>query len=212
MPIRLKRAARGEDGVLKFRRREVGAEAADLRNRIKSWTAQIIQEVSNARPQMPEELSDRQQDAAESLLAIADLAGGKWGDVARGALVSLCVEAQGGDDSVGYTLLSDIQQIFNDSQADRIATADLVSALTEVETSPWGEWNHGKPISQAKIARLLRPFEIVPHNVRIGEKVLKGYERQDFEDAWKRYLRSVAGSPSAAPPGVAKRYAATSQY
>jgi hypothetical protein len=199
VPIRLKRAARGEDGVLKFRRREVEAEAADLRHRIESWAAQIIQGVSNARPQIPDELSDRQQDAAESLLAIADLAGGRWPNALRTALVGLCVEAQHEDGSTGYNLLSDIRQVFDDKLTDRMSSADLACALVALETSPWGEWNHGKPISQAKIARLLRPFEIMSHNVRIGEKVLKGYERQDFEDAWKRYLQPAEGSPPANP-------------
>jgi hypothetical protein len=199
IPIRLKRAARGEDGVLKFRRREVEAEAAKLRKRIESWAVELIQEVSNARPQMPEELSDRQQDAAESLVAIADLAGGRWPHAARTALLCLCVDAQQEDGSLGYNLLSDIRLVFDDKLTDRMSSAEVASALAGLETSPWGEWNHGKPISQAKIARLLRPFEIIPHNVRIGEKVLKGYERQDFEDAWKRYLRPAAWSSSAAP-------------
>lgn len=199
LPIRLKRAARGEDGVLKFRRREVQAEASDLRKRIETWAAQIIQDLSTARPQLPDELSDRQQDAAESLLAIADLAGGRWPKAARTALVSLCVDAQHEDGSLGCSLLSDIRQVFDEKLTDRLSSADLASSLAGLETSPWGEWNHGKPITQAKVARLLHPYEINTHNVRIGEKVLKGYERQDFEDVWKRYLRSAAGSPSADP-------------
>jgi hypothetical protein len=199
IPIRLKRAARGEDGVLKFRRREVEDEASNLRKRIDSWATQIIQEVSNARPQLPDELSDRQQDGAESLLAIADLAGGRWPNAARTALVSLCAEGQHEDGSLGCNLLSDIRQLFDEKLTDRMSSADLASALAGLETSPWGEWNRGKPISQAKVARLLHPYEIITHNVRIGEKVLKGYERQDFEDVWKRYLRSATGSPSDDP-------------
>lgn len=197
IPIRLKRTARGEDAVQKFRRRDVEQEAANLHRRIESWADQILERMRNARPQIPDELSDRQQDATESLLAIADLAGGKWPELARTALVRLCVEAQDGDDSVGYRLLSDIREVFNDRRIDKISSAELASALAGLETSPWGEWNRGKSISQAKIAHLLRPFEIISHNIRIEEKVLKGYERQDLEDAWKRYLKPSLSDSSA---------------
>lgn len=188
IPIRLKRAARGE--VEKFRRRDVEAEAAEFRRQMENFGLAISERVRDARPAMPDELSDRQQDATESLLAIADLAGADWPTASRSALVALCIEAQDSDESLGRTLLSDICQIFGTKGMDRIPSTELAGALAEIETSPWGEWSHGKPISSAKIARLLRPYGITPHNVRIGEKIRKGYEEEDFADAWKRYLRA----------------------
>ena len=60
---------------------------------------------------------------------------------------------------------------------------------------PWAEYSHGRAISTAKIARLLRPFGIVGGEYRIaaeGDKVLKGYRRDAFSDAWVRYLPSEA--------------------
>ena len=41
------------------------------------------------------------------------------------------------------------------------------------------------------MARLLKPFGITPHSVRIGDRTPKGYETVDFEDSWKRYLNPV---------------------
>jgi hypothetical protein len=49
----------------------------------------------------------------------------------------------------------------------------------------------GKPLSAGKLASQLHPFGVAPHNVRIGETVKKGYEREDFADAWARYLPPV---------------------
>lgn len=197
IPIRLKRAARGE--VEKFRRRDVEAEAAELRRYMEDFTLAIAGHVRDARPAMPDELSDRQQDATESLLAIADLAGGDWPTATRSALVALCIEAQESDGSLGRTLLSDICLVFDTKGVDRIPSAELAAALAEIETSSWGEWSHGKPISAAKVARLLRPYGITPHNVRIGEKILKGYEEGNFTDAWKRYLRASNPLPGTYP-------------
>jgi hypothetical protein len=197
IPIRLKRAAREE--ISKFRRRDVDSEAAELRRRIQSFCLAIANRIRDARPSMPDELTDRQQDATELLVAIAEAAGGNWPESARASLVTLCVEAQHSDESIGHTLLSDIRRVFDEHGASRLSSAALAGALAEIETSPWGEWSHGKPISTAKVARLLRPFAITPHNVRIGDKIPKGYERDDFSDAWKRYLRAPDAIPRPYP-------------
>ena len=156
IPIRLKRAARGEH-VERFRRRDVENHATELRALLEAWSLTAIERLRNSRPILPDALSDRQQDGAEPLLAIAELAGGEWPEIAREALVELCSSAQARDESIGVRLLADIKDIFKDGDVDRIPSADLAAALAEIETSPWGEWGKaGKPISAAKLARLLR--------------------------------------------------------
>jgi hypothetical protein len=191
--LRMKRQARGEK-VERWRKRDVLPETEPLRERLEAWGCQNIEKLRDARPALPEELSDRQQDGVEPLLAIADLASGKWPEAARRALVSLCCGAQAADDSIGTRLLSDIRQIFKTQNTDRLRSAELATALAEIETSPWGEWKSRKPITPIGVARLLKPFEIGPHNIRVESGVLKGYEVGDFGDAWARYL-----SPEASP-------------
>jgi len=186
IPIRLKRAPRGT--VQKFREGDVGREreALDIRTNIERFAEAIKTTVAFARPALPDELSDRQQDATECLVAIADLAGGNWPSLARTSLISLCVEAQDNDDSIGHTLLSDIRLIFDSKTIiDDISSSDLAKALGGIETSPWGEWNQGKPISTTKVARLLKPYGIKPRNLRAHH----GYVRNDFLEAWSLYLR-----------------------
>jgi hypothetical protein len=188
IPLRLRRAAPGEI-VERFRRRDVDAEAAILREQIEEWYMSIAAELPGARPVLPDALTDRQQDGAEPLLAIADAAGREWPEAARRALIELCAEAQALDISIGKLLLSDILQIFEAAGVDRLSSAELVAALLDVETSPWSEWSRGKPLTPSRLARLLRGYLISPHSIRIAEKTPKGYEREDFRDAFLRYLR-----------------------
>jgi putative DNA primase/helicase len=192
IPIRLKRAQRGK--VERFRRRDVVSEAADIAARISAWAESSLERLHDARPAIPPELSDRQADACESLLAIADLAGGVWPKAARDALINLCVGAQAQDESVGFRLLTDIRGIFFSVDGDNeplqflveISSTDLVEQLVKVETSPWSEWSKGKPLSPARPARLLKPFEIYPGQIENGKA--RGYKLSQFEDAFSRYL------------------------
>src|SRR5206468_379416 len=164
------------------------SEAAELKARIEAWATAILPGLRDARPDLPDELTDRQQDGAEPLLAIGDRAGGDWPAELRIALVALCREARADDGSIGVQLLADIRNIFKADEVERISSVDLVASLCEVETSPWSEWSKGKPISAGKLARLLRPFEVAPGPIRTGDRVFKGYTRDDFQDAWERYL------------------------
>jgi Protein of unknown function (DUF3631) len=154
----------------------------------KSAGARVLDILRDARPALPEGLSDRQQDCVEPLLAIADIAGKDCPEMARMALKELCTEARQSDGSIGVQLLADIRQFFESRKVDKVSSVELAEALAAIETSPWGEWSHGKPLSAPKLARLLRPFEVSPHPVRDGDAVFKGYEQQDFGDSFRRYL------------------------
>lgn len=194
--IRLRRAAPGEVAE-RFRLRNVQDEVVSLRQEIETLSSAILPKLEAARPQLPEELTDRQQDAVEPLLAIADAAGGEWPQIARAAVIELGREGQKSDDSVGVQLLSDIRRIFSARNVDRLPSADLATALASVETSPWCEWSSGRPLNAPKLARLLKPFGIQPEVSRVGDRTPRCYLRASFEDAFRRYLRedSSSGGP-----------------
>jgi hypothetical protein len=201
IPIRLRRATEGEIPE-RFRRRNTEQEVKALRQDIKSWCSEIFPKLADARPDLPDELTDRQQDAVEPLLAIADVAGGDWPSIARKAVVNLCQEGQKTDESVGVQLLSDIRQVFTSRGVDRLSSAELAAVLAGIETSPWCEWSNGRPLNAPKLARLLKPFGIQPEVSRIGEKTPRCYLRASFEDSFKRYLHdgSPCGAPQSATP------------
>ena len=74
-----------------------------------------------------------------------------------------------------------------------MTSEDIAKALNEddrFKDRPWPGWNRGKGISQNSLARLLRPFKVVPNSIRLPNgRTPKGYRRQQFEDSWKSYLR-----------------------
>ena len=72
--------------------------------------------------------------------------------------------------------------------ADALFTDTIKRELHAMEDRPWPEFgDQGKPISAPKIARLLRPFGIRPRSVRIDTETAKGYRREWFTEAWRRY-------------------------
>jgi putative DNA primase/helicase len=82
---------------------------------------------------------------------------------------------------------------------DRLLSGEIVDALTEHEHRPWPEFKAGKPITPRQIARLLEGFGISPCNLKVGGQVRKGYKREDFRDAFDRYL-SPRQSATPLPP------------
>jgi hypothetical protein len=194
LPINLKRARRG--AVARFREREAQHEASDIAARLASWCAANLEALRKARPEIPPQLSDRQADCCEPLLAIADLAGGEWPETARAALVALCGQAQAEDDSLGVRLLQDIRAIFEEKEVGELPSGELCDALARIETSPWGEWSHGKPLTPARLARMLSPFGIVPDRMGGRDSRTRGYRLSQFEDAFSRYLAFESVHPS----------------
>jgi hypothetical protein len=201
VPIKLKRATRGT--VARFREREAQQEASGIAARLAAWATANLRTLCQARPEIPGELSDRQSDCVEPLLSIADLAGGEWPESARTALVTLCGQAQADDDSIGVKLLRDIRGIFfprdDEGKAspkiDEIPSGELCEALAKIETSPWGEW-YSKPVTPAGLARLLKPFGIIPDRIGDRKSRVRGYAASQFEDAFSLYLPPQGVHPS----------------
>jgi hypothetical protein len=194
IPIALKRKVPGAQ-VERFRQRQVKPAGRALAHKCASWAQEHLDVLKKARPELPQCLSDRRQDVVEPLLAIADQVGSNWPSQARESIAQIFDGPGAEDQSIGVQLLADIRLIFDEGLLEKIITADLLEKLSKVETSPWAEWNRGKPMTAPRLARLLRPFGIHPKDMRTPA-VKKGYERNQFEDAWARYLpKTLACTP-----------------
>lgn len=194
IPIQLHRKRSGEK-VERFRQRLIALPASELQARLAQWATEDRQEILRSDfPELPEALSDRQQDVSEPLLAVADLAGSEWGKIGRSSLKDLFGGTAAADESLGVKLLSDILVAFDGR--GRLSSKELVGALVEMEGSPWAELNRGKEITPNTVARLLRKFEIAPRTTREGQNTFKGYLRDSFQDAWARYLPSDSSIPA----------------
>ena len=114
-----------------------------------------------------------------------NLAGGDWPARARHAATALSGSVSLDDDTVSIRLLADVRQVFTE---ETIASPDLVHRLVGLEDRPWADGAGGRPITQARVARLLRPFGIHPLKLRFGDKTANGYTKRMFDDPWSRYL------------------------
>lgn len=192
VPITLTRRKKDET-ITPFRLDQVG-HLVVLARRLARWTGDNGVAIAATEPDMPAGIYNRAADNWRPLLAIATVAGGKW--LERGQAAALRGVATDVDDaSLLELLLGDIRDIFakraaNEvDPADRIPSAALVEALAETDGRPWGEFGKSeKPITQNKLARLLKQLKIVPENIRIGDNVPKGYLLEHFKEAFARYL------------------------
>jgi putative DNA primase/helicase len=152
--------------------------------------------IRRARPALPAELHDRAQDNWEPLLAIADVAGGEWPEMARRAALKLS-----GSDSptmtTGTELLADVKAIFERKGIDRVSTSDLIEALCADPEAPWATYNRGREISPRQVAKKLHDYGITSSSIRIGPNTPKGYFRKSFDEVFARYLTPPV---SATPP------------
>jgi hypothetical protein len=188
--IAMKRKKKTE-AVSRFRRRDAEALAAPLRERLERWAESAVDALREARPDLPEKLGDRAQDAAEPLLSIADAAGAEWPALARKALVSLAGEDDGDEDELGVLLLGDVRAVLELLRRTdgEITTAALLSELHAREESPWKKLNKkAEPLDARGLARLLKPFGVRPRLIRQGEEVSRGYAVAAFSDPFERYL------------------------
>ena len=204
LPITLKRKlTREEVDYLDHDNPEIKIKAAELRRRMADWTEKHSGTTFKQPPEIPEVFTDRQKDGSRILLAIED-ASGDWPSQARTALCDLYGERLADDMSIGVQLLSDVRRLYaEDEQLEKMTTTDLLEKLSKVETSPWAEWNRGKSITAVGLSKLLKPFEIFSRTIRIGTVTAKGYSRDQFEDAWSRYLpRTYPIHPSPFIPAV----------
>ena len=181
-----------EEFTYRFKLREVKAESEPVHDALNDWSMTAISALESARPTVPEELDDRATDVWEPLLAIADMAGGNWPDRARDAALSLSAGVGREDDSLGVMLLKDIHGVLTRRGSDRMASADLVAALVELDESPWADLR-GKPLDKNRLAKLLKPYAIKPRGIRLDDGTTpRGYFKEDFLDAWSRYIPEPA--------------------
>ncbi|MGH3829218.1 MAG: DUF3631 domain-containing protein [Pseudonocardiaceae bacterium] len=199
------RRRRTDEPVEPFRERQVSQQAKPLREELAAWIDSVGSRLGDVTPQMPTGVTDRPAEIWEPLLAIADTAGGHWPTTARKACRNFVLDAGPQMTSIGILLLADLQEVFTRAGTDRIITADILTALGELEESPWADL-HGKPLDSRRLSRELARYGIKPKNLRLpAGGVVKGY-RTDGEDGladvWSRYLPGAATSATAATAQV----------
>lgn len=178
-----------------------------LRSRTLRWAADNFKSLADSDHEIPAVLNDRAADNWRPLIAIADLAGGRWPKAARRAAVALSGATE--DDSTDMLLLRDLHWIYDGKPeerdgavrreyepTDKLFSHKLVAELRDIETSPWAGWRHGKGFTDRDLAKALKPYGAAPETIRIGPATAKGYYAAKLADAFERYL-PLSGSVTA---------------
>jgi hypothetical protein len=146
-------------------------------------------------PPMPSELSGSHSDNWRVLVAVADACGPEVGEIARAVAVRMSRDL---DEDFEVLLLRDIRDLFDQSRADRLASAAMIEHLNRLPHGLWSDWrgknntDTPRPLTAGIMAKLLaafriRPTTIWPLNRDTDSKSARGYHRHQFEDAWIRY-------------------------
>ena len=152
------------------RMRELNAE--DYRKRCAEFVREHSAAIAQARPETPSGLNDRAADIWEPLLAIADLAGGEWPQLARQAAQQLSAS----DDEitlVGY-FLKDIRTLMLNSKVDRVLSRDIIRVMNPMHDRPWEDLRRGREINEWWLGWQMRELGIRPRMMRAGDAQGRG--------------------------------------
>jgi hypothetical protein len=131
--VRMRRRAPGES-VRDYRERTTRPEGEALRGQLAAWAADVAGRVGDPWPDMPQGVADRAADVWESLLMVADLAGGDWPKRAAEACTAFVTGAQDDTGSTGTRLLADLRDVFGD--APQLFTQTILDRLHALGESP----------------------------------------------------------------------------
>jgi hypothetical protein len=198
--IRMRRRLKTEK-VEPFRQRIHVREGQEIGRRLAGWAKSVLKDAEAARPEMPAGVEDRQADAWEPLLVVADLVGGEWPQKAREAAVALVTAARETPTSLNLRLLEDLRTVFlnrlvavEQAQPHGLPTKTILDGLCALEDSPWQTINKGERLSPDQLSRRLRDYSVKRTNLRLTPGVreqTKGYPIALLADAWRRYLSLI---------------------
>lgn len=189
------RRKRADENVVRIRHAPADL-FCNLAAKLARFANDFSESLKNTRPDLPDALGDRDQDNWEPLLQIAMVAGGHWPETAISASLTLSKELQSPQSSANE-LLADIQEIFEEKLVIKMTTTDLINALCEDTEKSWATYNRGKQLSPRQLASKLKDYGITSKTIRINNyETAKGYEADEFADAFQRYLNDSEKLPS----------------
>jgi putative DNA primase/helicase len=187
--ILLRRKLKGEE-VSRIRQSDE-ERLRGLRARAVRWAADTADVLADADPHVPTELHDRAADNWSPLLAIADTVGGEWPEEAR-RVARWFARRKQADVGLPVKLLEDVRALLTHAVRDGFISSEaLAKHLRALSDSPWRDTSDGRGLSTARLGHLLSPFGIRSrqvNNATTANRGVRGYQREDFADAFHRYL------------------------
>lgn len=165
---------------------DLHSDAENVRRDLLKWMIDNQQAIKSNVIEPPSLGNDRAVDNWLPLFTIANQASPEWLVKCEAAYRVLNNYEE--EPLLSTQLLSDIQGILAAHSSNKISSADLVTKLTEFKDKPWCEIRHGGAISQNVLASMLKIYNIKPSVIRCNSNTLRGYELDQFKDAFDRYL------------------------
>ena len=167
-----------------------------VRRRILRWITDNIDTVKFDIEAAPAMSNDRARQNWAVLAAFTQVMGPK----AHAALLQAASELSDTseiEENIEGDLLSDICDRLALVKGLFIQSTVLVTELVKLTERPWGEVNHGRPLTANKLAKLLKHFKIKPETFRDGAVTHRGYSVSALQAVCDRYLAVPVASPAA---------------
>jgi hypothetical protein len=192
--VEMQRKGAGER-TEKWIRRRVRTELSKLSAEMAVWVAAHKEQIREVYESLPDESFEHRMGEnfapLEATLSVADRPRLSELTTARHNL------AGSGDSCLeGVQLLKDIRKVFEDRNVTEMKSDALTSALVEIEGSPWAKGSRGRPLTQHKLAKLLKPFKVYPDRIGDRDSRLRGYKISWFQDAFARHSAPESVHPS----------------
>ena len=180
--IELQRKGDGE----KVDRLPVGLDEVmvPLRRKMARWAEDNGNILRGANPDLPRGGNDRARDNWFPLFAVADAMGPEWRD--RAAAAFLAASGREEDETIGGMLLADLRSVYTNRRVDSVWSCDLIHDLTEMEERPWAKWKG--EFTPRTLSNMLKTYGISSGDIRMEDKVKKGYHLKKCMEAFNRYL------------------------
>jgi Protein of unknown function (DUF3631) len=159
------------------------------RSRIARAADDYLAEIESVEVARPAGLNDRQWNNWKPLLAIASVAGEDWFNRAVEAAVTLSSGEDEADDSL--LALRHVYEALKTEPGGRLKTETILGILVSRDDGPWASmWARDLNVDRdrrdirgpsAALAKLLRPFEVRPKQLKIDGMKERGYDLVWFE-------------------------------
>jgi hypothetical protein len=161
----------------------------ELRRKIVRFVEDQGARIGKLLPILPAGLNDRAEDCWLPLLAIADVAGGNWPDLARKAAVALSADNDDAD-TFSTKLLKALKQDFVDEGEDHDQgfqmTGDICTHLNTDSEAPWA--NFKNQMTPELLAKNLARYKIKSERPTINGTQVRGFYWNKLKPIFDRYL------------------------
>lgn len=193
LPVELRRKTNDEP-VTPYRSRVVKPKAEKISKMLEKWAKCKMEEVKKVYDLL-ESFSIENDRMAELLLPLQAVltVGGKefLPELELYARKLEQAEAESNNQTLGITLLNACREIFG-KKKNFLPTAAVLGSLVHRNEESWYRLNSGSAITAEKLANLLRPYGVKPdrkqQKINGKPKTERGYYRDQFTEAWLRYL------------------------